>query len=131
MIVVDASAVVLALGFDNELGRRARAAMLDGALYAPAHLDLEVLSSLRRLLMRGRMHASRVQVAVDALAPALIRRVPHEPLIDRIWSLRENLTPYDAAYVALAEKLNSPLLTADVRLANATGPRCEFVVLEA
>jgi predicted nucleic acid-binding protein len=53
-----------------------------------------------------------------------IERVPHTALLERAWALRHNLTPYDAAYVALAEALGAPLLTADRRLARASGPRC-------
>jgi predicted nucleic acid-binding protein len=48
----------------------------------------------------------------------------------RCWELRDNLTVYDAAYVALAEELELVLLTADIRMADAAGPRCTFELLE-
>jgi predicted nucleic acid-binding protein len=58
-----------------------------------------------------------------------LRRAPHRPLLARCWDLREDLAPYDAAYVALAELLGVVLLTADTRLARAPGPRCELELL--
>jgi predicted nucleic acid-binding protein len=68
-------------------------------------------------------------VAVDDLMALPLRRVSHRPLLTRCWELRDNLTPYDAAYVSLAEELNASLLTADRRLAAAPGLRCDVVVL--
>jgi predicted nucleic acid-binding protein len=70
------------------------------------------------------MTAKRATAAVLDLRALPIERVPHTALLERAWALRHNLTPYDAAYVALAEALGAPLLTADRRLARASGPRC-------
>jgi predicted nucleic acid-binding protein len=67
--------------------------------------------------------------AIGRLQALRIERHTHSPLLPRIWGLRENVTPYDAAYVALAEALGVPLLTADARLANAPGIRCEVELL--
>jgi len=66
---------------------------------------------------------------VSDLADVGIRRYPHRALLPRIWELRHNVTPYDAAYVALAEVLDAPLLTADARLADASGIRCAVELL--
>ncbi len=68
-------------------------------------------------------------LAVADLSELLIRRYPHRALLPRIWELRHNLTPYDAAYAALAEVLGAPLLTADAKLAGAPGLRCEVELL--
>ena len=67
--------------------------------------------------------------ALADLAALPLARAPHAPLMPRIWELRDNLTVYDAAYVALAEALSAPLLTADRKLTQATGTRCEFALV--
>lgn len=94
---------------------------LDGrrTLHAPHLLDVEVAQVLRRYVTRGELWDARAQEALDVLALFPLTRYPHEPLLRRIWALRENLTAYDAAYVALAEGLRAPLLTRDRRLAGA------------
>jgi predicted nucleic acid-binding protein len=51
---------------------------------------------------------------------------PYAPLAERVWELRENITSYDASYVALAELLDTTLVTIDGRLAKAPGPRCRI-----
>lgn len=87
---------------------------------APHLLDLEVLSALRRKLTAGEVTAARAAEAVEDLADLALVRFPHDPFSGRIWGLRDNFTPYDAAYVALAEALDgASLLTADARLARA------------
>ena len=68
-------------------------------------------------------------MAVADLASLPLRRARHVNLLSRCWELRENLTPYDAAYVALAEALDVTLVTADRRMAQAPGPRCTVEVL--
>lgn len=85
-------------------------------------------------VIRGRSRAGHLDVrraglALTDLVELPLRRAPHRPLLARCWELRENLTVYDAAYVALAEVLDVVLLTADARLANAPGPRCEIELL--
>lgn len=82
-----------------------------------------------RRLARGTLAVDRADQAVADLADLGIQRYPHGALMPRIWELRHNLTPYDAAYVALAEALDAPLLTADARLANAPGLRCAVEVM--
>lgn len=87
-------------------------------LVAPALLDIEVLQALRRLDRLGAIPGSRVRL-LRSLQALRIRRYPHEPLLDSIWNLRQNLTAYDAAYVALARKLSAELVTRDLKLARA------------
>lgn len=129
MIVVDASVLASALGDDAEDGRRARKRILSERLSAPELIDLEVLSVWRRAVRAGRMTARRSSQAVSDLRRLRIARAPHRPLLPRVWELGSNLTPYDAAYVALAEALPAPLLTADRRLAQAPGLRCEVLLV--
>jgi predicted nucleic acid-binding protein len=92
-------------------------------LHAPHLLDLEVAQVLRRYVARGELTEPRGREALDVLTVFPLTRYSHEPLLGRIWELRESLTGYDAAYVALAEALGVTLLTRDQRLARATGIR--------
>ena len=119
MLVVDASAVVTVLAGwprDAKLTRRLLSA---DELRAPHLIDIEVLHALRSLVARGELTPDRAQDARTDFADLLLVRHPHAPLADRIWALRHNLTAYDAAYVALAEALGTPLVTCDSRLAGA------------
>lgn len=131
MLVVDASVVAVALGDDGADGDLARARLRDEELFAPELVDLEVASVLRRQLSAGDLDARRAQLALDDLFDLPMQRAPHRPLLARCWELRENLTVYDGAYVALAEALNAPLLTADARLAKAPGINCSIELLRA
>jgi predicted nucleic acid-binding protein len=88
-----------------------------------------VTSVLRRQLRSGEIGLRRAALAVADLAALPLRRAPHKPLLARCRELRDNLTPYDAAYVALVEALEVSLLTGDERLARAPGPRCRVEVL--
>lgn len=122
MIVVDASVVANALADDDHSGDLARERITaDGDLHAPHLLDLEVLSVLRRQSVAGELDTRRVRLAMTDLHDLPITRYPHLPFAQRIWELRHNLTPYDAAYVALAEELDCLLVTADRRLAKVPG----------
>ena len=129
MIVVDASVLAPALGDDGRDGDRARARLRGEQLAAPHLIDLEVASVWRRQLAGGRMDPRRAEMAVADLESLPLRRARHADLLSRCWQLRENLTPYDAAYVALAEALDVTLVTADRRMAQASGPRCTVEVL--
>lgn len=129
MIVVDANVLAPALADDGADGDRARARLRDQALTAPELIDLEVASVLRRLSRAGQLPARRSEMALSDLLSLPLRRVPHRPLLRRCWSLRDSLTTYDAAYVALAESLDLILVTADVRLARAPGLECDVEVL--
>ncbi|HEX5610823.1 MAG TPA: type II toxin-antitoxin system VapC family toxin [Solirubrobacterales bacterium] len=129
MIVLDASVLAPALADDGEDGDRVRERLRDEALAAPELIDLEVVSVLRRAVRARNLDERRSGQALTDLATMPLRRVPHLRLLPRIWELRDNLTAYDASYVALAETLGAPLLTADGPLAAAPGIRCEVEVL--
>lgn len=73
--------------------------------------------------------AASVPSALRHLAGLPVRRMPLAPLLSRMWDLRDDITPYDAAYVALAEQLRATLITCDVRLASAPGAKCTFDVI--
>jgi predicted nucleic acid-binding protein len=129
VLVVDASILAAAIGYDDAEGERARTAIERADLCAPELVDLEVASVWRRDCAAGRLPAARARAALSDLADLPLMRASHSDLLVRVWQLRDNLTPYDAAYVALAEALDAPLLTGDGRLARAPGPRCEIRVL--
>jgi predicted nucleic acid-binding protein len=93
------------------------------SLHAPHLLDVEVAQVLRRYVRHRTLTPQRGQDALDDLADLGLARYPHDFLIPRIWELRETLTAYDAAYVALAELLDAPLLTCDAKIASASGHR--------
>ena len=125
-VVVDASAVVAALVDGGAIGDWARSAFAGSPLAAPHAMPVEVASVLRRQIMRGRVSVAVATLAHAELADLSIELFPYAPSSRRVWELRENLTSYDAWYVALAEQLDAPLVTLDKRMAVASGPRCEF-----
>jgi len=129
MIVVDASVLAVVIADDGDDGVRYGESLRDQRLFAPELVDLEVASYVRRARRAGQLGAERAIEALAELAMMSLSRVSHTPFLSRIWDLRDNLTSYDASYVALAEILEAPLLTADVRLSRAPGIRCEVVVL--
>ena len=90
-------------------------------LHAPHLLDVEVAHAIRRYVLAGDFSAERGAAALADLDAFALRRYPHGLLLPRVWELRNNLTAYDAVYVALAEALGAPVLTRDRRLAAATG----------
>ncbi len=97
-------------------------------MYAPGLVDLEVLHALRRQVRHRDLSPDRAARAVHYLRRARITRLEHTPLVPRIWALRDNVSAYDAAYVAVAEVLGATLLTFDRRLAASTGHRATIVV---
>ena len=129
VIVVDASVLVVALGDDGADGRQARQRLTDETLVAPELVDIEVVSAWRRHVAAKLMLVRRAASAVMDLADLPLRRFPHQPLLHRIWELRHVVTPYDAAYIALAEALHVALVTADARLSRASGVHCEIEVV--
>lgn len=129
MLVVDASALAPALADDGPDGDTARARLRGQSLAAPELIDLETTSVIRRRLHAGQLDSRRARLALTDLVELPLRRAPHRPLLARCWELRENVTVYDAAYVALAELLDVVLVTADGRLANAPGLRCQLDLL--
>jgi predicted nucleic acid-binding protein len=129
LIVVDASIVVTALADDGPDGDRVRARLRGERLVAPHLIDIEVVSAWRRLAVAGDVDERRVALAMEDLRSVRLDRVPHVPLVGRCWELRQNLTVYDATYVALAEAMDVTLLTADATLAAAPGLRCAVELL--
>ena len=129
MLVIDASVLAVALLDDGRDGDTVRDRLRGEQLAAPALIDLEVASVWRGLARGGHLDPRRVRLALDDLQELPLQRVEHTSLLVRCWELRDNLTIYDAAYVALAEALQAPLLTGDRRLARSTGPRCTIEVV--
>lgn len=130
MIVIDASAevaVLLNIGPEAE-GIRERISRPGESLHVPHLFEIEVLHALRYLSLRGTVSPERARLALSRFHDTQLIRYPHTPLMGRIWDLRENLTAYDAAYVALAEALDAPLVTMDARLAQAPGIRATVEV---
>lgn len=116
MIVVDTSAVLIALlARPNRTDVESRL-LEDGELQAPHLIDVELLHVLRRFVNNRALTQERALQVRDDFAELAIERYPHHPLGDRIWQLRANLTAYDAAFVALSELLAAPLITCDGRL---------------
>jgi predicted nucleic acid-binding protein len=120
-VVVDASVIVDAL-LGGELGRAITAEMWRrGDKHAPVTIDAEVLHAVRRRWLRGDIPDTDAQRVLAVFQTTKITRHPVQPLVDRMWALRQNITAYDAGYVALAETLNMPLLTRDRRLSQSSG----------
>ncbi len=126
--MVDASVVANALADDGPHGAAARSALLQGRdLAAPDLVDVETVSVLRKRWLAGDLAARRFSAAIDDLTELPVVCHPGLPFTVRAYSLRANVTPYDA----LAEVQRCPLATADVRLASAPGPRCEVRPIRA
>ena len=130
MLVIDASVLAVALLDDGPDGDVIRNRLRGEQLAAPALIDLEVVSVWRGLSRAGHLDPRRAELALADLRDVPIQRVEHTPLLTRCWELRENLTVYDAAYVALAEALQTTLLTGDRRLSRSTGPRCPIEIIK-
>jgi len=130
LIVIDASAVIeVVLRTQAAAAVERRVHDIRETLHAPHLIDIEIAHVIRRSAARGEIAADRGQAAIEDLADFPLRRHPHLPLLTRIWELRHNLTAYDAAYIALAEALDAPLLTRDARLAAATGHRARIELI--
>lgn len=130
MIVVDASVLANALGDDGHDGGVARARLVNDAdLVSPDLVDVETVAVLRKRWMAGDLSKSRFSAAIDDLEDLDLVRYPALPLMRRGFELRDNVTAYDAVYVALAERLDCVLVTGDERLAAAPGTSCAIEVL--
>jgi predicted nucleic acid-binding protein len=130
VIVVDASVLAVALGDDGTDGEYMRERLRGETLVAPELVDLEVVSVWRRHVAAKLMPARRAASALADLAELPLRRSSHQPFLPRLWELRHVVTPYDAAYIALAEVLDAVLVTADARMSRASGVNCEVEVID-
>jgi predicted nucleic acid-binding protein len=130
MIILDASAVVDLLvepaAQTGALRARLRTASL---VYAPHLMDAEVANALRRQVLRGRIDQLTARRAIRRLAVLRVKLRPHQPLLGRAFALRDQLSTYDAIYVAMAEATGATLVTRDARLARATGHRARVEVV--
>ena len=129
MLVVDASVLAPVVADAGDDGRWARQRLRGEVVIGPDLLRVEVSSVLRRHADNGALTPEQADAAIDDLLAFPITVYPTTPLLRRVWELRPNVTAYDACYVALAEAVGRPLLTADRRLANAPGIRCAVEVL--
>jgi predicted nucleic acid-binding protein len=131
VIVVDAAALLEFL-LQTPLGIRVEARLFKGRdeFHSPHLVDVDVAQGLRRLVRTGEVPADRAADAIADLADLDLHRHPHLDLLARVWKLRENLTAYDATYVALAEALDAPIVTCDAPLARAPGHRARIEVIE-
>jgi predicted nucleic acid-binding protein len=124
VIVLDASAAVeFVLGTPSGEQVGARIARPGETLHAPHLIDIEVASVLRRWVRQGQLTAERGWQAVADLQDLMLVRYPHGVLLERIWELRSNASAYDAAYLALADVLDAPLVTCDRRIVGIPGHR--------
>lgn len=131
LAVVDASVVVTLLIDPGVRGAEAAAVLADTRWHAPDLLPYEVTDVLRRRRATGLLTRAEADDAHAAAARLPVELWPHELLAERIWSLGGAISAYDAAYVALAERLDAVLVTADARLSSAPGTRCRFHLLGA
>jgi len=128
--VIDASALVeLLLGTPRGLRVAEQLEDEEESIHMPHLADVEIASALRRLVAADAISERVANEAIEDLQDLGIDRHAHDPLLERIWELRRNVSAYDAAYVALAEVLDAPLLTCDRRLKRASGTRAQIEVM--
>ena len=125
--VVDASVITAALIDSGPLGAWAET-VLTGPLAAPHLMQVETANILRRMAQIGDISADIASIAHNELLGLRTELFPYVPFGNRIWELRANITAYDAWYVALAEELNAPLATLDIKLSRAPGTTCRFLI---
>lgn len=129
MLVVDASVLAPVVADAGGDGLRFRRRLRGDVVVGPDLLRVEVASVIRRHAYMGQLTPAQADAAIGDLLEFPITVFPTAPLLQRVWELRQNLTAYDGCYVALAEAVDSPLVTADRRLADAPGVRCNVEVL--
>ena len=123
-MVLDASGAVEFV-LNTAAGKRLAARLADEFVVAhvPHLIDLEVAQVLRRYVRHGMLHERMGALALERWRNLDVERYPHEPFLDRVWQLRDNVTTYDAIYIALAETLSTVLVTGDRKLVGAPGVR--------
>jgi predicted nucleic acid-binding protein len=125
VIVADASVI-----YESLTGSvAAQKLLLDEQIQVPTVADIEIASVLRKRVRLGRISAEDGWRALETYRWMGVTRHSDFAFFDRVWELRDNLTAYDAAYVALAETIECPLVTADARLSRAPGLRCAVTVV--
>lgn len=125
-VVVDSSVVVVALLGDGPLATWAEGELDRQPMIAPHLMPAEVTNVIRRLTLHGRITDRFAATAMGHLEAMSVELVPFDPFAARVWELRATVTSYDAWYVALAESLETDLVTLDTRVARASGPTCGF-----
>lgn len=125
-LVVDAAFTVAALVDEGPDGRWAESVLASDPLAAPHLMLVETANILRRATLTGDLSEDTASLAHADLLALRVDLFPYEPFASRVWELRANVTAYDAWYVAVAEDLEAPLATLDIKLSKATGPRCVF-----
>jgi predicted nucleic acid-binding protein len=129
-VVVDASVLVAILTAEGKLGERAAEACRGSLLAAPELMPFEAANVLRRLELAGTIDATGARLAHRDLLDLEVDLWPYDVVATRAWQLRGSLSIYDAAYAAVAEEIEAPLVTLDARLAGANGLRCQVVLIE-
>jgi predicted nucleic acid-binding protein len=127
-LVIDASLVVSALVDVGETGRWAESLLASGPLSAPHLMPVEVANILRRAAANGEITQDVASLAHADLLDLRVELFPYAPFASRVWELRDNVTSYDAWYIALAESLGVSVATLDRRMAKVSGPQCGFEV---
>lgn len=127
-LVVDASVVVALLIDGGPDGGWAAQVCRGEVLAAPDHMPVETANVLRRAVLAGEISNDSATLAHADLLDLRVELFPYSTIADRCWDLRDTITSYDAAYVALAERLDTALATLDGRLARAPGPRCQVIL---
>ena len=129
-VVVDASLLIAAVTNDDRYGEWAQSALEMGGLVSTSMLLAEAANGLRNMVLRGEVAAAEAAPMLDDLLQRdlEIDLHPFVPYARRVWQLRDNLTAYDAWYVAIAESLGCPLYTMDAAMGRAPGPACDIVV---
>jgi predicted nucleic acid-binding protein len=129
VIVTDAGVLIATFVDDGAWGDTARARLRHEEIAAPEFIDLEVTSALRGLLRAGKVDKRRADLALADLRRLVLLRASHQGLVARCWELRDNLSVYDASYIALAELLGATLITTDARMSRAPQIMCSVEVL--
>lgn len=133
MNVIEAPALVLSLTDNGERGHRVRQLLLrvyrEDRWAGPEHLNIEAAQAIRGLVLRSQLSEGDARQSWTALTGIRISVFRGPVVLERTWELRHTVSAYDAAYVAVAESLSAPLLTADRRLASAGHAQCSFVVV--